>query len=307
MRIVFMGTPEFAVPSLEAIVKAGFEVVGVITAPDKPAGRGKKLQMSAVKTAALALGLPVLQPEKLKAPEFLETLRGLKADLQVVVAFRMLPEAVWQMPPLGTFNLHASLLPKYRGAAPINWAIINGEAETGVTTFMLRHEIDTGPVMFQTRTAIQPDDNAGTVYERLMHEGAMLVVKTIQAIAAGNIPQIPQDLSQPAPHAPKIFRETCQIDWQRPAQELHNFVRGLAPYPSAWGEIAGQVYKIQQTALPEMLPAQILAEAAPGSFYTDHKKLLLVRTGEGWLSILQLQPEGKKSMPIQAFLAGNKL
>ncbi|MFN3316928.1 MAG: methionyl-tRNA formyltransferase, partial [Raineya sp.] len=232
MRIIFMGTPEFAVPSLQVLVENGYNIVGVVTAPDKPAGRGKQMQVSEVKQYALSQNLPILQPEKLKSPDFLAELQALKADLQVVVAFRMLPEVVWAMPPIGTFNLHASLLPKYRGAAPINWAIINGETETGVTTFFLQHEIDTGNIIFQEKEPISPTDTAGSLYQRLMHKGAKLVLKTVQTIEKGDVQTFPQ--VGEITHAPKIFRETCQIDWNKTSTEIYNFVRGLAPYPAAW-------------------------------------------------------------------------
>ncbi len=240
-RIVFMGTPEFAVESLKALVKQDYNVVGVVTAPDKPAGRGYKLQPSPVKRYALEQGLPLLQPEKLRDPGFLEELRGWKADLQVVVAFRMLPEVVWKLPPKGTFNLHSSLLPRYRGAAPINWAIINGESETGVTTFLLSHEIDTGHIIFQERTAIEETDTAGSLHDRLMAMGARLVLKTVDAITEGTAHPIPQselvsDETVFTP-APKIFTEDCRIDWSRSVLEVYNHIRGLSPYPAAWTEL----------------------------------------------------------------------
>ena len=229
LRIVFMGTPEFAVPSLRALVGGGYNVVGVVTSPDKPAGRGQKIHRSEVKIAALELGLPVLQPEKLKAPEFVEALEALRPDLGIVIAFRMLPEVVWAMPRLGTFNLHASLLPQYRGAAPINWAIINGETETGVTTFLLNHEIDKGGIIGQIRVPILPEDNVGTLYERLMTTGTSLVTETVDRIAAGEIRPVEQQHIDEATlrPAPKIFKEDCRIDWEKPGREIVNFVRGL--------------------------------------------------------------------------------
>ena len=239
LRIVFMGTPEFAAPSLRALVGGGYNVVGVVTSPDKPAGRGQKIHQSEVKIAALELGLPVLQPEKLKAPEFVEALEALRPDLGIVIAFRMLPEVVWAMPRLGTFNLHASLLPQYRGAAPINWAIINGETETGVTTFLLNHEIDKGGIIGQIRVPILPEDNVGTLYERLMTTGTSLVTETVDRIAAGEIRPVEQQHIDEATlrPAPKIFKEDCRIDWEKPGREIVNFVRGLSPYPAAWTEM----------------------------------------------------------------------
>ncbi|TAE19425.1 MAG: methionyl-tRNA formyltransferase [Bacteroidetes bacterium] len=314
MRIIFLGTPDFAVPILEALVENAtqspvYEVVAVVTAPDKPAGRGYKLTPSPIKETALKYNLPVLQPTNLKAPEFLEELRSYQADLQIIVAFRMLPEAVWNMPPLGTFNLHASLLPKYRGAAPINWAIINGETETGLTTFFLKQEIDTGNIIFQEPEPILPADNVGKLYDRLKHKGAELVMRTLRGIQAGEYPQIPQDLSIPATPAPKIFRETCEIKWRAlTSAQVHNLVRGLAPHPSAWGVIAGKVYKIAETNLEYVLPTPLPANFHETEEYiTDNKTVLAMRTANGFIAIEQLQPEGKKVMPIQAFLAGHKL
>jgi methionyl-tRNA formyltransferase len=243
LRIVYMGTPEFAVPSLEILVKNGWNIVGVITAPDKPKGRGQKLIPSPVKEAAENLGLKVLQPTNLKSPEFQAELKALNADLQIVVAFRMLPESVWDMPPIGTFNLHASLLPDYRGAAPINWAIINGEKETGVTTFFLKHEIDTGSIIFQEKVAILPEDDLGSVYEKLMSKGAELVLKTVEAIAEDKVIPLPQDESKAIHHAPKIFKETGEIIWGNSAESIHNLVRGLSPYPAAWTSWMGKIAK----------------------------------------------------------------
>src|SRR6478736_2822685 len=243
LRIVFMGTPEFAVPSLEILVENQFSVVAVITAPDKPQGRGQKLSYSPVKECALKHNLPVLQPTNLKSPEFLEELRSYDANLQVVVAFRMLPELVWAMPSLGTFNLHASLLPQYRGAAPINWAIINGEKETGATTFFLKHEIDTGSIIYQEKETIKKDDTVGDLYERLMHKGAGLVLKTVKAIEEGKYPSVPQTAAE-IKHAPKIFKETCEINWHQASESVRNFVRGLSPYPAAWTILNEKVFKI---------------------------------------------------------------
>jgi methionyl-tRNA formyltransferase len=297
-----MGTPEFAVPSLQSLVNSNSNVVAVITVPDKPSGRGQKQTASPVKIYAEEQGIPVLQPEKLRDPSFLETLKSLKADLQVVVAFRMLPEVVWSMPPKGTFNLHSSLLPQYRGAAPINWAVINGETETGVTTFFIEKDIDTGMIIFQEKEEIFPEDDAGSVYERLMHRGAALVVKTVDAIANGSYPQTPQEESPVLKSAPKIFRETCEIDWNKPAEEIHNFVRGLSPYPAAWTTLNGLSCKIYKTAI-----ADYEEEAAPGSYRTDQKEFLYFRTLDGWLSVRVLQLEGKKRMEIGEFLRGYKL
>ena len=303
LRIIFMGTPEFAVPSLEILLENNFNVVAVITAPDKPKGRGQKLSFSPVKEVAVRHQLPVLQPTNLKDPGFLETLTSYNANLQVVVAFRMLPEAVWNMPELGTFNLHGSLLPQYRGAAPINWAIINGEKETGVTTFFLKHEIDTGSIIFQEKEPIYPDDNVGTVYERLMHKGAQLVLKTAQAIQENSYPVIPQEEPEEIKHAPKIFKETCEINWDQPAAAIVNFVRGLNPYPTAWTTLAGKNFKIFKVSIT----SKDTKDKSPGDFITDGKKYLYVRTTDGWIAIEELQPEGKKRMAIEDFFRGNKL
>ncbi len=302
LRIIYMGTPEFAVPALELLVGQGLNVVAVITAPDKPQGRGKKLGSSPVKLSGEQLGIPVLQPTNLKSPEFLETLRSYRADVQVVVAFRMLPEAVWSMPPKGTFNLHASLLPDYRGAAPINWAIINGEKETGVTTFFLKHEIDTGSILFQEKEPIHAEDNVGTLYARLMKKGSLLVLKTIEAIATDSIVSQQQDESKFTHHAPKIFKETCQIDWSKSAGEIHNLVRGLSPYPAAWTTLDGKICKIYSTAVLD----QSTNEEA-GTYLTDNKSFLHFQTGTDLLAILSLQLEGKKRMDIGEFLRGNSL
>lgn len=303
LRIVFMGTPEFAVASLQMLVENAWNVVAVVTAPDKPQGRGQKLIPSPVKEKAMEFGIPVLQPTNLKSPEFLEELASFHADLQIVVAFRMLPEVVWSMPPLGTFNLHASLLPNYRGAAPINWAIINGETETGITTFFLKHEIDTGSIIFQEKEPIYLDDNVGSLYARLMEKGANLVLKTVDAIAGGQARPIPQDGSKAKHHAPKIFKETCEIDWHRPAADIHNLVRGLSPYPAAWTIIDGKVLKIFKTKIVE----KDMENFSKGQFFTDGKTKLVFQTGSGCLEILELQLEGKKRMQVEEFLRGNKL
>lgn len=298
-----MGTPEFAVPALEKLVEAGWNVVGVITAPDKPQGRGQKLVGSPVKEAAERLGLHILQPTNLKNPEFQQELRDLKADLQIVVAFRMLPESVWNMPPLGTFNLHASLLPNYRGAAPINWAIINGETETGVTTFFLKHEIDTGSIIFQEKVAILPEDNIGSLYEKLMKIGSELVLRTVEAISKNEVHPLPQDESQALHHAPKIFKETCKIDWNQSAQSIHNLVRGLSPYPAAWTEFQGKTCKIFKTKVLE----STLYGKPIGEWESDGKTYLRFQCGSGSLEILELQLEGKKRMKIDELLRGLKL
>jgi methionyl-tRNA formyltransferase len=308
LRIIFMGTPGFAVESLKALVSNGYNVVAVITAPDKPAGRGQKLSQSAVKQYAETMGLTILQPEKLKNPEFLDHLKTLKADLQIVVAFRMLPELVWDMPPLGTFNLHASLLPQYRGAAPLNWAIINGETETGVTTFLLSHEIDTGRILFKEQTPIGVHETVGDLHDRLMIIGADLVVKTVDALAKGDVAPVSQDdLVKPGvemKHAPKLFRDDLHIDWTKPASEVRNLIRGLSPYPGAWSTLVnketGNSYelKIFYAGIADR------ADAAPGTLMSDGKNYLQVACGTGWLQIDDLQLSGKKRMKADEFLRG---
>ncbi|GAB4398195.1 MAG: methionyl-tRNA formyltransferase [Microscillaceae bacterium] len=307
MRIIFFGTPDFAVSSLAALIEHNFEVVAVVTAPDKPGGRGQQLLSSPVKEFAQKHQLPVLQPPNLKAPDFIDTLRGFHADLQIVVAFRMLPEVVWAMPPKGTFNLHASLLPQYRGAAPINWALINGETETGLTTFMLRHEIDTGHILFQVSEEIYPEDNFGTLYERLRHKGAKLVVRTVEAIIDDEYEAIAQDMGLEVKTAPKLSREIAQIDWQKPALQIHHLVRGLSPVPAAWTTWQGKICKIFRTRLPSSAEAEALTGLSPGQWHTDQKSLLLFQTGEGPIAIEELQLEGKKRLDIRAFLAGHRL
>lgn len=303
LRIIYMGTPEFAVPSLKLLVEHGWNVVAVVTAPDKPQGRGRKLMGSPVKQAAEELGIPVLQPTNLKSPDFVEELRSYKADVQVVVAFRMLPEVVWDMPPKGTFNLHASLLPDYRGAAPINWAIINGEKVTGVTTFFLKHEIDTGNIIFQEEEPILPEDNVGSLYERLMERGAKLVLKTIEGIAQNTIVTKPQDESKAMHPAPKLYKEMGEIDWTQSAESIHNLVRGLSPYPAAWTSINGKTCKIYATEVID----KNLVNLQPGAYHTDGKKTLHYQSGHHALAILELQMEGKKRMGVEEFLRGNKL
>ncbi|MBS9523084.1 methionyl-tRNA formyltransferase [Litoribacter ruber] len=302
LRIIYMGTPEFAVPSLDILVENGWNVVAVITAPDRPKGRGQKLIPSPVKEAALKHNLPVLQPTNLKDPEFIEELRSYKADLQIVVAFRMLPEAVWNMPSKGTFNLHASLLPNYRGAAPINWAIINGEKETGVTTFFLKHQIDTGNLIFQEKETILPEDNVGTLYERLMEKGSRLVLKTVEAIQEGTVEPVPQDESKALHEAPKIFKETCMIDWNQPAEKIHNLIRGLSPYPAAWTEINGKTCKIFASEIIEKSSGN-----TPGKINSDGKNYIHFHSQDNLLAIKELQLQGKKRMGTEEFLRGNKL
>jgi len=297
-----MGTPEFAVPTLEALVKSGFQVVAVITAPDKPQGRGQELKGSPVKECAQKHGIPLLQPTNLKSPDFIETLRNYKADLQVVVAFRMLPEMVWNMPRLGTFNLHASLLPQYRGAAPINWAIINGEKETGVTTFFLRQEIDTGSIILQEKEPIHPDDDAGSLYERLMQKGAALVTRTVKEIETGKVKTKDQKEIGELKAAPKIFKETCAINWHHTSEAVRNFVRGLSPYPGAWTRLHDKVYKIFRV---EVLPAD--AGNRTHAWETDNKSMLRFRTSDGWVAVTDFQQEGKKRMSVDAFFKGNRI
>lgn len=299
LRIIFMGTPDFAVPTLQILVENNFNVVAVITAPDKPAGRGLKLTQSPVKEYAVSQGLPVLQPTNLKDEAFLEELRSYQANLQVIVAFRMLPEVVWQMPAKGTFNIHASLLPQYRGAAPINWALIRGETETGVTSFFLRHQIDTGDIILQDKVAITHDDNFGTLYEKLKYAGGALALKTVRAIAEGTNTSQPQPQVGELKEAPKIFKETCEIDWDQPAGQVRNFIRGLSPYPAAWTTLEGKVLKVFAA---EVLEPE--ANGAPGSFTTDQKTYLHFATASGTLSLTDLQLEGKKRMTVVEFLRG---
>lgn len=304
LRIIYMGTPEFAVPALVKLLENNFNVVAVITAPDKPKGRGQKLSTTPVKDCAVQNNIPVLQPTNLKDPEFLKVLASYEANLQIVVAFRMLPEVVWNMPEIGTFNLHASLLPQYRGAAPINWAIINGEQETGVTTFFLKHEIDTGDIIYQEKEPISVEDDAGTLYERLMNKGASLVVKTVNSIASGDYTPISQNFTKEDINlAPKIFKETCEIDWDKNSIEILNFIRGLSPYPAAWTTLDNKTLKIYKAATTNKV-ANFLK---PGEYKTDNKTFLDFRTKDGMISIKELQLEGKRKMTIEDFLRGNKL
>jgi methionyl-tRNA formyltransferase len=311
MRIVFMGTPEFAVSSLDNLLRNNFNVVGVVTVPDKPAGRGQKMHQSAVKKYALENNLKLLQPEKLKSESFLQELKDLKADLNVVVAFRMLPEAVWNMPALGTYNLHASLLPRYRGAAPINWAIIRGEKETGVTTFKLKHEIDTGNILFSEKTSIHDDTTAGELHDVLMKKGADLIVKTVKEIESSiregrELRFHPQD-DREASHAPKLVKPMCRVDWNMPVTDIYNLIRGLSPYPTAFSEIQNgpgekQILKIYRSKFEVMEHNK-----DNGSLLTDNKNFLKVYCNGGVLEITDLQLEGKKRMPAAEFLRGYTL
>ena len=305
LRIIYMGTPDFAVESLRALVEGGYNVVAVVTMPDKPAGRGHQLQYSAVKQYALSVGLPLLQPERLKDESFLQELRSYSADLQIVVAFRMLPEVVWNMPRLGTFNLHASLLPQYRGAAPINWAVMNGDTETGATTFMLQHEIDTGNIILQERISIADDENVGSVHDRLMTMGANLVTRTVDTIIDAEnqgvaLPTIPQNNDIELRQAPKIFKDTCAIDFSRPAQQVYNHIRGLSPYPAAW------INQMPAThPLAELLKGAKVYKAAVTQL-SEQKGHIIVPCADGYIDILELQLPGKKRMDASALLNGLK-
>lgn len=309
-RIVFMGTPEFAVASLRALVEDGWNVVGVVTTPDKPAGRGQKMSISAVKEYALEQGLPILQPEKLKDEAFLQELKSLQADVQVVVAFRMLPEVVWNMPPKGTFNLHASLLPQYRGAAPINWAIINGEKETGVTTFFLQHEIDTGNIILQKKTQIGDDENIGELYDRLMGIGSNAVLETMERIVAGNVQTTPQPESENLKPAPKLFKETCKLDFSDTVENVRNKIRGLSPYPAAWMDLTladGTKTTMKVFEAQTDIQDGTSDEKGFGSLETDGKSFLRVKCGNGWLRLHDVQIAGKKRMNVKDLLNGIKL
>jgi methionyl-tRNA formyltransferase len=305
MRIVFMGTPQFAVTSLDALITAGCDIVAVVTAPDKPAGRGQKLNESAVKQYALLNNIKVLQPEKLKSPEFLDELKSLHADLQVVVAFRMLPEVVWSMPPKGTINLHASLLPQYRGAAPINWVLINGEKESGVTTFFLKQEIDTGDILFTEKVTLTGHETAGELHDRLMNKGAGLLVKTVKGVESGRFNEHPQSQlleGVELKHAPKIFKEDCLIDWNQSAESIYNKIRGLSPIPTAYTFLNDKILKVYQAEYEVTKTTQ-----QPGSFLTDGKTYLKFAAADGLVSVTDVQLEGKKQMDIQQFLRGVKL
>ncbi len=307
LRVIFMGTPDFAVASLDALIKEGLPIVGVVTAPDKPAGRGMKLTESAVKKYAVEKGLPILQPEKLKNPDFIKQLSALKANLQIVVAFRMLPEQVWNMPSLGTINLHGSLLPQYRGAAPIHWAVINGEKETGVTTFKLKHEIDTGDILLQESFAIGEDETTGEVHDKMKEIGAALLVKTVKGLAIENLHSSPQSSilpkdEIPLKHAPKIFTETCQIHWNHSANHIHNLIRGLSPFPGALTVLDDKTLKVFKSKKEISIKKN-----TPGQVFSDGKTYLKYTCNDGFIQILDLQMEGKKRMLIEDFLRGYRL
>lgn len=303
IRIVYMGTPDFAVESLKRLVEGGYNVVGVVTMPDKPAGRGQKIRFSAVKEYALSKGLYLMQPEKLKDEEFLAELKSLNADLQIVVAFRMLPESVWNMPSMGTFNLHASLLPQYRGAAPINWAIMNGDKESGVTTFFLTHEIDTGNIIMQRTTPISDDDCAGTLHDRLMLIGADMVCETVDAIAEGNIEPKEQPMDIELKAAPKIFKDDCRIDWSKSVTEIRNKIRGLSPYPAAWGAL--QIKEGDEPLAVKIFSADIVDSCGNyGDIKCDGKRYIEVACGNGSLRLTSLQLPGKKRLTVEELLRG---
>ena len=310
MRIVFMGTPDFAVPSLSILVENGYEIAAVVTAPDKPAGRGRQLRTSAVKNFAVQQGIPVLQPEKLKDPAFIAHLRSLEADLFIVVAFRMLPGIVWQMPRLGTFNLHASLLPQYRGAAPINRAVMNGEKETGLTTFFLQQEIDTGQVLLQEKISINENETAGELHDRLMETGAQLVFQTVKAIEEGQAQSVPQDIlihaeehaGRELKEAPKLFKEDCRINWSDSLDNIYNLIRGLSPYPAAYTELGGKTLKVFKSSKEETEHAE-----SAGKFISDDKTFLKVAVPGGFIHLEELQLEGKKRMQVGEFLKGYRL
>ncbi len=306
LRIVFMGTPEFAVPSLRRLVAEGYHVVAVVTAPDKPAGRGQQLHKSEVKIAAEELSLQILQPEKLKAPEFIDALRALRPDLGIVIAFRMLPEVIWAIPRLGTFNLHASLLPQYRGAAPINWAIINGETETGITTFLLNHEIDRGAILGQKRVPIAPEDNVGTLYDRLMNLGPELVSDTVERLAAGAIRPLEQEQIETTDlkPAPKIFKEDCRIDWNWNGERIVNFIRGLSPYPAAWSPLYRQDAEATTAKIFKARFEAASAAAHPGTIRSDAPDELAVACADGWIQVAEIQLAGKRRLSVHDLLLG---
>ena len=303
LRIIFMGTPEFAIPSLKILIENNYKVVAVITALDKPRGRGRKLSPSPVKAFAAENEIPVLQPPNLKDQEFLQTLKSYKANLQIVVAFRMLPEVVWSMPEFGTINLHASLLPDYRGAAPINWVLINGEEKTGLTTFFIRQEIDTGNILFKEEIDILPDDDAGSLHDKLMELGGNLVLRTVQSVQVGDYKAKLQEDSPNFKKAPKIFRDMCEIDWNRSSEEIRNFVRGLSPFPGAWTILNGKMYKIFKVDLQ----AGAYQNETIGHISTDSRSFLNINCTNGKVSILEIQPEGKKRMKIEEFFRGNQI
>lgn len=308
MRIVYMGTPEFAVESLKCLVEGGYDIVGVVTMPDKPMGRhGSVPRPSPVKEYALEQNLNILQPENLKDPEFLDELRALRADLQIVVAFRMLPEVVWNMPPMGTFNLHASLLPQYRGAAPINWAVMNGDKETGITTFFLKHEIDTGDIISQERIPIHEDDNVEVVHDKLMRLGGRLVVKTVDELINGGVKAVPQSqLADPGEQlrpAPKIFKETCEIEWERGLDEVYNHIRGLSPYPAAWTMLKTSDKRLK-LKIYETRKEECQHSCPTGTVLTDLKDFFKIALPGGFLHVVQLQLAGKRRMDVKEFLCG---
>lgn len=310
LRIVYMGTPEFAVTSLKRLVEGGYNVVGVITAPDRPAGRGQKVRPSAVKEYAVSQNLPLLQPVKLQDPDFLTQLKSWNADLQIVVAFRMLPEVVWDMPRLGTFNLHASLLPQYRGAAPIHWAVINGEIETGVTTFFLDHKIDTGKIILQKKVAIKEADNVGVIHDKLMELGGELVVETVYALLNNNIQPIPQEklIEGELKNAPKLFRENCKIDWTQSVETIYNFIRGLSPYPSAWSPMfvasENKAIDVKVFASEKVIQKHNLDT---GTIQTDGKEYIQVAVRDGFIAIKELQLPGKKRLKVDELLRGYEI
>ncbi len=310
LRIVYMGTPEFAVTSLKRLVEGGYNVVGVITAPDRPAGRGQKVRPSAVKEYAVSQNLPLLQPVKLQDPDFLTQLKSWNADLQIVVAFRMLPEVVWDMPRLGTFNLHASLLPQYRGAAPIHWAVINGEIETGVTTFFLDHKIDTGKIILQKKVAIKEADNVGVIHDKLMELGGELVVETVDALLNNNIQPIPQEklIEGELKNAPKLFRENCKIDWTQSVETIYNFIRGLSPYPSAWSPMfvasENKAIDVKVFASEKVIQKHNLDT---GTIQTDGKEYIQVAVRDGFIAIKELQLPGKKRLKVDELLRGYEI
>ena len=306
LRIIYMGTPDFAVEPLKTLVEAEKDVVAVVTMPDKPAGRGHKLQFSPVKEYALKAGIPVLQPENLKSPDFLQELASYNADLQIVVAFRMLPEAVWSMPKYGTFNLHASLLPRYRGAAPINWAVINGDKETGITTFFLKHEIDTGNIILQEKVAIDEEDNAGDVHDKLMYLGADLVLKTLKMIEEDNVITRPQDDAQASP-APKIFKDTAKLDFDKYAADIRNLVRGMAPYPAAWFNIKLQDGNESMMKIFKVSIEEKNHNYSVGTILTDGKKMLKIACKDGFINLLEVQMAGKKRMAAEDLMRGTNL
>lgn len=315
LRIVYMGTPDFAVAGLKALIQSNFNVVGVITAPDRPSGRGRKLQASSVKKAAIEYGIPVLQPEKLRNQEFLNALQVLKADLQIVVAFRMLPKVVWQMPSMGTFNLHASLLPHYRGAAPINWALINGETKTGVSTFFIDEKIDTGALLLQEECKIDPEENAGSLHDKLMTLGAELIVRTVELIASGKADPLPQTENSALKEAPKIHKETCRINWLEPPEKIRNLIRGMSPYPGAWtsivnGEQTLTPCKILAAQIPKELSSEkrkeldALSTTDQGFPLVQWNKELWVKHPEAYIQILEMQIPGKRKMLVRDLLNG---